>query len=47
MLFYISITILVKIQGKNLLKNRDYLFKSKTFTNLNLNDDFFSLRNLC
>ena len=39
---YISITISVKIREKDLVKNRDYLFKLKTFTNLSLNDNFLA-----
>ena len=42
MFSYISMTILVKILEKNLLKNRDYLFESKTFTNLSLDNDFLA-----
>ena len=42
MLFNISIIVSIKIREKNLLKDRDYLFKSKTFTDLSLNNDFLT-----
>ena len=42
MLSHISMTISVKIREKDLSKNRDYLFESKTFTVLSLNDDFLA-----
>ena len=39
---HINMTISVKIREKNLLKNRDYFFESKTFTVLSLDDDFLA-----
>lgn len=42
MFSHINIIISIKVREKNLLKDRDYFFKLKTFNDLNLNDDFLT-----